>query len=850
MNASQLTDYKRLQKIICDLRSEDKTGYYTKDNDLIPDTDNVYTLGDSNHRFHSLYVGPGTIYMGDAGQSAISVNNCNVLLCKPGLAAPYIEFTNSCNPNDTESIKSGIHVYYNVACNDLWKRYPDGSNAPFGTVRGETGPRGPEWIFSNSLIPTQVGLNIGSTTYNVSNLYLSNSLFLNTIPITAGGGFVSISGVPIATRTDITNGVSSLSSIVSYGLSTVYSPYGISSLSSIVSYGLSTVYSPYGISSLSSIVSYGLSTVYSPYGVSSLSSIVSYGLSTVYSPYGVSSLSSIVSYGLSTVYSPYGISSLSSIVSYGLSTVYSPYGVSSLSSIVSYGLSTVYSPYGVSSLSSIVSYGLSTVYSPYGISSLSSIVSYGLSTVYSPYGISSLSSIVSYGLSSVLGTGNASGVSSLSSIVSYGLSSIINSNTLQPLMGGVLRVDQLYGDDTLAVANGNHYQIAFKTIGTAMAHAQAGECIYVLPGTYNEKIVFSNNVSLRGINTPSVKIQQLGCTVPTTLVTFAQNNRLEDVTLDLTSSNSNATPLIGIFMSNISDPITSTKMRGIVVNVDNSAMTCNVPTTVYGIYTTGNSSILPVSSDDIERSTVNVTSSGPGAKRGIYNDGSNGFRGRNTNIFCKDNPAYPNTSNGTYYGIETNHVNALINAKSSTSYGYAYVAGNNAADMSQTLGTISLAGTDLPNRTGNGKGFTNSTAQPSIPFSISGEPDGYLFTYLIPGTITGANSDIASYYGIRCPTISMIDQFAFQCQSITPGSVASMSVAAMLYKNSILQSNFTLILSNGGSIFTSTSNLSLTITKNDSYAIVLSNIGTNNFKKAGAGNYYSINYPLVTLSFY
>lgn len=411
-------------------------------------------------------------------------------------------------------------------------------------------------------------------------------------------------------------------------------------------------------------------------------------------------------------------------------------------------------------------------------------------------------------------------------------------------MGRVLRVDQLYGNDDLAVANGNHYQIAFKTIGTAMAHAQAGECIYVLPGTYNEKIIFSNDVTLRGINTPSVKIQQLGCTVPTRLVTFAQNNRLEDVTLNLTSSNSNATPLIGIYMSNISDPITATKMRGIVVNVDNSAMTCNIATNVYGIYTTGNSSILPISSDDIERSTVNVTSSGPGAKRGIYNDGSNGFRGRNTNIFCKDNPAYPNTSNGTYFGIETNNANAFIFIKSSTSYGYAYVAGNTAADMSQTLGTISLAGTDLPNRTGNGKGFTNSTAQPSIPFGVSGKPDKYLFTYLIPGTIDkDAAGRIAEYYGVRCPTISMIDQFAFQCQSIP---TSGMSVAAMLYKNSILQSNFTLILSNGGPIFTSTSNISLTITKNDNYAIVLSNIGTTNFDNAS----HVINYPLITVSFY
>ena len=641
--------------------------------------------------------------MGDASQSEISVNHCNVLLCKPGLAAPYIEFTNSNFPNETDSVRAGIHVYYNVACNDLWKRYPDGCNASFGTVRGETGPRGPEWIFSNSLVPTQNGLNIGSAAYNVSNLYLSNSLILNTIPVTAGGGFVSISGVPIATRTDMINGVSSLSSIVSYGLSTVAAQPAP------------------------------------------------------------------------------GISSLSSIVSYGLSSV--------------------------------------------------------LGKGNAP-GISSLSSIVSYGLSSVLGTGNSAGISSLSSIVSYGLSSIINSNTLQPLMGGVLRVDQLYGNDALAATNNNKYQIAFKTIGAAMALAQPKECVYILPGIYNEKIVFSNNVALRGINSTSVTIQQINCTEPTTLVTFNSNNRIEDVTLTLTSSHSNATPLIGALLSNNPNPVTSTKMRGIVINVDNSAMTCNVATTVYGIYATGNSSVLPLSADDLQRSTVNVTSSGPGAKRGIYNDGSNGFRMRDVNVFCKDNPAYSLTSGGTYYGIETSNVNALISAKSSTVYGYAAVAGNNAADMSQTLGTISLAGTDLPNRTGNGKGFTNSTAQPSIPFGIGGTPGNYNYTYLMPGSLPEGNHQLINPYGIRTPTISMFDQMAFQAVSLPEGTTY-----AYLFKNGVIQPSFTLSLTYGGALYTNTSNVTLTMTTQDNYSIMLSN-GTS------LNNTHDLSYPLVTISFY
>ena len=245
------------------------------------------------------------------------------------------------------------------------------------------------------------------------------------------------------------------------------------------------------ISSISSIrndVRYGLSTVYSPYGVSSLSSIMSYGLSSLVAGTinpGVSSLSSIVSYGLSTISvaarNP-GISSLSSIVSYGLSTISvaarNP-GISSLSSIVSYGLSTVYSPYGISSLSSIVSYGLSTVQA-YALSlnnvDILNTVTFGLSTVArAPIipGVSSLSSITSYGLSS-LSRLNTDGISSLSSIVSYGLSSFSfasvpfntamygNGNTTQFLNGlnNPSQINDLNGDVILSYAYNSNLWVA------------------------------------------------------------------------------------------------------------------------------------------------------------------------------------------------------------------------------------------------------------------------------------------------------------------------------------------------------------------------------------------------------
>jgi len=212
---------------------------------------------------------------------------------------------------------------------------------------------------------------------------------------------------------------------------------GVSSLSSIISYGLSTVTRQPGpgVSSLSSIIGYGLSTIAqqpAP-GISSISSIIAYGLSSVAAGAGVSSLSSIISFGLSSVAAGAtnpGVSSISSIIGYGLSSVAAGAGVSSLSSIISFGLSSVAAGAtnpGVSSISSIISYGLSSVAAGSGVSSLSSIIGYGLSTVarQPAPGVSSISSIIAYGLSSVAAGAINPGVSTLSSIVAYGLSSFI-----------------------------------------------------------------------------------------------------------------------------------------------------------------------------------------------------------------------------------------------------------------------------------------------------------------------------------------------------------------------------------------------------------------------------------------
>jgi len=154
-------------------------------------------------------------------------------------------------------------------------------------------------------ISSSTSLALVDTQTGAKTVYLPDSKYLygKTITIKDSGG--SSAGNPIVIRPfsndmfeggvsiqNINTNYASLSFVAGKGkwyalqsISGVVINPGVSSLSSIVSYGLSTVArQPHtGVSSLSSIVSYGLSTIArQPHtGVSSLSSIVSYGLSSL-----------------------------------------------------------------------------------------------------------------------------------------------------------------------------------------------------------------------------------------------------------------------------------------------------------------------------------------------------------------------------------------------------------------------------------------------------------------------------------------------------------------------------------------------------------------------------------------
>ena len=399
--------------------------------------------------------------------------------------------------------------------------------------------------------------------------------------------------------------------------------------------------------------------------------------------------------------------------------------------------------------------------------------------------------------------------------------------------GGMLRVDAIYGNDTVAATN--KYQYPFKTIAAAMSNTVAGNSIWVLPGTYNEAVVFSNSVSLRGANISAVTIVRSNVTVNTTLITMATLSRLEDVTLRLTSSSSNVTQLTGILFSNVQG---NAKIRTIVGIFDNSATPSSTNSNnIYGIYSTGTSSTNYTNYDEAQRCSFSVYSAGPGRKRTIYLDGSNKFNLRDTNFICSDSGGASNNTGftgGSFICAETNSAGSQLFIKTSSVAGFSNYGNNTSADVSQTQGTITIAFTDLYNRNANGYGLTFNSALSEYNFSITGAlkyfhtggAHAYLNnnwsgkTFLIPGSMAfyGGVLPLDSPYPIRLPNKYLITSYIVISSSSNTGTNMTQ---IDLYKNGTIMKDFRLQMSTSTTYIANTVS-TLKMTSSDYFSVELS----------------------------
>ena len=216
-------------------------------------------------------------------------------------------------------------------------------------------------------------------------------------------------------------------------------------------------------------------------------------------------------------------------------------------------------------------------------------------------------------------------------------------------------------------------------------------------------------LSLRGMNTQSVAIQMLNVTQDTTLLTMNDQTRVEDLTLNLTSSTSNLTGIL--YPNNTS--ITS-KLRTAVVNVTSTNSNSNALT--YGIYANG-SNVNPlanISSNAIRGSTINVAGN-TGTIRGIMVTGPTQFYIRDTNVYANGPTGSTNT-----IGVESSNTGSFSILKTSSIYGTS-------ADLRQATGytgytgsTIQLSATDLVTANSGNNGFSVNTEPNQLYMVISG----------------------------------------------------------------------------------------------------------------------------------
>lgn len=318
------------------------------------------------------------------------------------------------------------------------------------------------------------------------------------------------------------------------------------------------------------------------------------------------------------------------------------------------------------------------------------------------------------------------------------------------VLGGVLRVDALFGND----ATGKRNSLPFATINAALAAAQSGDLVWILPGTYAESFTIPDGVSVRGASLNAVKITKT-VTTATDLVTMGENTRLEDVSLTVTSNSH--VQLRGIVFPGTTSA--TAKLRTSTITVDNSGAGAGT-SNVYGVHSTGTG--LPTEDiAAIRACNITVRSAGLGSKRGILVNSASDFHMRDTSILVT------NSGGGAAIGVETNHASAAFTARSSTISG-------SSADISQTQGIMTIVSTDLLNATANGLPFTTKISPSILVWADSGTlPAGTNFMHV--GTDTPLNEML-----VYLPQATIVKALSVRTKT-APGSTDTFTI----FKNGI-----------------------------------------------------------------
>ena len=265
-------------------------------------------------------------------------------------------------------------------------------------------------------------------------------------------------------------------------------------------------------------------------------------------------------------------------------------------------------------------------------------------------------------------------------------------------------------------------------------------------------------------------ILQMIPTVPGTytMVTMGTQTRLEDLTLNLTTSTGGAN-LVGINFP-LTTPGTA-KLRSMVLNVTSTA---GDSTFCYGVFATGTTTNPKVfqSSSAARAITINVTANVTGFVRGIYVTGALQYSVRDIIVkaTCTGSPA-------DCIGIEATNSGAYVVIKTSSVDGTTYDI-KQPSGLAATNPVIQLNATDLINANSDANGFTVNT-EPSHIYYIGVGNWGVSTHYLFPGTVAYSALSLTPI-GIPFPQKCIVFEVLISCQ---PALTGTDSVTLTLYKS-------------------------------------------------------------------
>jgi hypothetical protein len=244
---------------------------------------------------------------------------------------------------------------------------------------------------------------------------------------------------------------------------------------------------------------------------------------------------------------------------------------------------------------------------------------------------------------------------------------------------------------------------------------------------------------------------------------------------------------------------------------------------VYGIHTTGVTSLSVSSSDAIRGSTINASGT-TNDVRGILSNGANRFSCRDTNVYASGT-----SPGGDAVAIETIDPAGILQMKTSTLSGTTY-------DIARPIGQILLQATDLVHGTTDGNSFDTSTNPSNVSFGLVGNISTGT-KQLIPGTISNADLTGANFLTPFYQTTVVI-RATFK---VNIALVSPQVVTFNLYKNSSANPPFMTATLNSTTSSVIITNISETFTTSDSLIVNATvsgaSLGSNNVLYCDLGLY-------------